>query len=57
MHPLRPPGCRELRVTVTDEDCEQLQALAAEKAVPVEEHAAPMPTDDMARSRFLAGAE
>ncbi|GHG14165.1 hypothetical protein ACFFSH_31375 [Streptomyces filamentosus] len=51
------PGRRELRVTVTDEVYEQLQALAADKAVPAEEYAARMLTDDITRSRFLAGAE
>ncbi|MFE0773338.1 hypothetical protein [Streptomyces sp. NPDC058861] len=51
------PGRRELRVTVTDEVYEQLQALAADSRVPAEEYAARMLTDDMTRARFLAGAE
>lgn len=50
-------GNRELRVTVTDEVYEQLQALAADKDVPAEEYAARMLTDDVTRARFLAGAE
>ncbi|MFE3074385.1 hypothetical protein [Streptomyces sp. NPDC059247] len=50
-------GRRELRVTVTDEVYEQLQALAAGSHVAAEEYAARMLTDDVARARFLAGAE
>ncbi|MFE3864775.1 hypothetical protein ACFXPT_30630 [Streptomyces goshikiensis] len=55
--PAPPPGRRELRVTVTDEVYEQLQALAADSRVPAEEYAARMLTDDVTRARFLAGAE
>ncbi|MFJ4343303.1 hypothetical protein [Streptomyces sp. NPDC088915] len=51
------PGRRELRVTVTNEVYEQLQALAADSRVPAEEYAARMLTDDVTRARFLAGAE
>ncbi|MFD5110053.1 hypothetical protein [Streptomyces cinereoruber] len=51
------PGRRELRVTVTDEVHEQLQALASDSRVPAEEYATRMLTDDVTRARFLAGAE
>ncbi|WP_432127499.1 hypothetical protein [Streptomyces sp. bgisy082] len=51
------PGRRELRVTVTDEVYEQLQALAADKDVPAEEYAARMLTDDVTRARFIEGAQ
>ncbi|MFF3748658.1 hypothetical protein [Streptomyces kronopolitis] len=48
---------RELRISVTDDVYEQLQLLAASNHVHAEEYAARMITDDVARARFLAGAD
>ncbi|MGW7579163.1 hypothetical protein [Streptomyces sp. NPDC054765] len=48
---------RELRISVTDDVYDELQILAASEHVPAEEYAARMLADEVARARFLAGAE